>query len=478
VDEIIEKLTQVPCPLRMIIIVALPGMGKTQVAIRVSHDLLLSYKKTVIFIEKQENLTDVCYEILSRLSEQDFLERQSLVAIAKRKLKELQHYTVIVLDGTEDIQRKEFDDFAEYLVKYAPKVQLIITSQEDVSFKSLDIHKVPLAPLDSDSSARLLQVSVVDCQDYAKELGELCGGIPLLLVNCVCLLQNSYNPAVLIEGLRDNPIRLLKKNAKDVYNALGRFFCKFPKSFTENLIAVSVFPSAFSAEDIEFLFDDKQEAETVKTKMVKCSLVRKMGNGKFILHPLVRDYCRAERKLLKMEAVGEDAQYKFNHHYLELLTRVSKQFISKESALDAIPAFRNEKANIMEALKNCLQDKSSANGFGIDVANSPEVMGFLAKVLSPPAECTKLYERCRDIAEDSGDQKRLAESLNSLGFRRLCDVAHRRGDRDTLQIFQKAYDIRMKLPEEQHKCETHANTICKLGLCYSLQVARYCHSVK
>ena len=59
-DEIIEKLTQVPCPLRMIIIVALPGMGKTQVAIRVSHDLLLSYKKTVIFIEKQENLTDGC----------------------------------------------------------------------------------------------------------------------------------------------------------------------------------------------------------------------------------------------------------------------------------------------------------------------------------------------------------------------------------------------------------------------------------
>jgi len=203
-----------------------------------------------------------------------------------------------------------------------------------------------------------------------------------------------------------------------------------------------------------------------------------MNNGMVALHPLVRDYCRADRKLLKMEAVGEEAEYKFNHHYLELLRRLSENFISKDAALDAIFAFRNEKVNIMEAFKNCLQGKSreEEKGFGVDVANSTEVMDFLAKVLSPPAECTKLYEKCCDIARDSGDQKRLADSLNSLGFRRLCDVAHRRGDRGTLEMFQQAHDLRMTLPEEQQKCETHANTICKLGLCYSLQVTRCCYS--
>ena len=490
VDTIIEKLTQVVNPSRMVIIVSLPGMGKTEVAICVS--LLLRRKKSVIFIKrkKQNKLTDVCSQILESCG-RHLSEMHDPVSIAKCRLTDLKEDTVIVLDNTEDIQGEEFDDFVEYLVKYAPKVQLILTSREDVGFTSSEIHKVSLNPLDSASSARLLlrilqesagnseelllQESVANSEEHAKKLGELCGGIPLLLVHCAFLLKDGFSPAVLIQELRDNPMELLKSNAERIYNALGRFLCKFPDNVIENLVRVSVFPSAFSGKDIAFLFDDQLELETVKTKMVKCALLQKLNNGMVVLHPLVRDYCRAESKLLKMETVGEGAQHKFNHHYLELLRLLSKQFISKESALKAISAFRNKKANVMEAFKNCLQDKSSQGEkeFGVDVANSPEVMDFLAKVLSPPAECTKLYERCRDIATESGDQKRLADSLNSLGFRRLCDVAHRRGDRGTLEMFQQAYDIRMTLPKEQQKNETHANTICKLGLCYSLQVTRY-----
>ena len=483
-NEIIQKLTQVPDPLRMIIIVSLPGMGKTQVAIRVCQVFLQNKesKKSVIFIEKQDKLRDVCSEILRRLSGRHLSERHDLVSIAKRRLKELREDTVVVLDNTEDIQGKEFDDFAEYLLKYARKLQLILTSRAVVGFTSPRVHKVSLNPLDSNSSARLmlrlLQESVANSEELAKELGKLCGGIPLFLVHCSCLLKDDFIPAVLIQELRDNPILLLKTNAEKDYNELGRFLSKSTKNVRRNLVRVSVFPSAFSGEDIGFLFDDKLKAETVKTKMVKCALLQKVNNGKVALHPLVRDFCRAERKLLKMEDVGEEAQYKFNHHYLELLRRLSKQFINKGSALDAISAFRNEKVNIIEAFKNCLQDKSSKDekGFGIDVANSPEVTDFLAKVLSPPADCTKLYERCHDIAKESGDQKRLADSLNSLGCRRLCDVAHRKGDRGTLEMFQQAHDIRMTLPEEQQKCETHANTICKLGLCYSLQVTHCCYS--
>ena len=482
VEKIIQKLTRVANPSRMIIIISLPGMGKTEVAIRVSHELLLRDKKSVIFIEKKNKLTDACNQILGHLSGRHLSERHDLISIAKRRLKELKEDTVIVLDNTEEIQGKEFDDFAEYVVKYAPKVQLILTSREDVGFTSPEIHKETLKPLDPDSSARLLlrllQESAGNSEEHVKKLGELCSGIPLILVHCAWLLKDGFSLAVLIQELRDNPIHLLKTSAEGVYNALGRFLDKFPDDVVENLVRVSVFPSAFSSKDLGFLFDDQFELESIKTKLVKSSLLQKMNNEMVALHPLVRDYCRAERKLLKMEHVGTEAQHKFNHHYLERLRRLSKDFISKDSALDAISAFRNEKVNIMEALNNCLQDKSSADEkeFGIDVANSTEVLDFLAKVLSPPADCTKLYERCYYIAKDSGDQKRLADSLNSLGFRRLCDVAHRRGDRGTLEIFQQAHDIRMTLSEEQQKCETHAHIICKLGLCYSLQVTRHSHS--
>lgn len=479
-EELVQKLTKISDPSRMIIVVSLPGMGKTQVAIRVSRDPLLQSKKALIFIEKQENLTDVCSEILRRLSGRRLSERHDLVSIAARRLKDVREDTVIVLDNTEDVQGEEFDDFAQNVINYAPHVQLIITTQKDVGFTSLNVHVVRLRPLDPDSSARLLQESVVDCEEYVKdlvkvhgkELGALCGGIPLFLVHTACLLKNDFSSRVLIQQLRDNPIQLQKTNAKDIYSALGKFLDMFPDNITGNLVRVSVFPSTFSGKDIEFLFDDPLELETVKTEMVKCSLLQKMNNGMVALHPLVRDYCRAERKFLKMVDIGEAAQYKFNRQYLSLLRTLSKQFISKDSALKAISVFRNEKANIMEALKNCLEDKSDADekGFGIDVANSTEVLDFLAKVISPPAECTKLYQRCCALAEASGDKKRLADSLNALGFRRLCDVGHRKGDRGTLELFQQAYGIRVTLPEKQQKCGTHAHTICKLGLCYSLQV--------
>lgn len=471
VDRIIKKLTQVANPSRMVVIVALPGMGKTQVAIRVSHDLL-GYGKSVLFIEKQNNLTDVCGEILGRMSGRHLSERHDLPSIAKRRLKELHEDTVIVLDSTEDIQGKEFDELAEYLMKYAPKVQIIITTREDVGLTSLNIHKERLQPLDSESSVSLLQESAENFEEHGKELCELCGGIPLLLVHCACLLEDAFSPAVLIQGLKENPIRLLKTSANDVYDTLGRFLRGSPPELVTNLVTVSVFPSAFSGKDIEFLFDDHLEQEAVKTKMVKCSLLQKMNGGMVVLHPLVREYCRAEKATLELEDVGKAAQQKFNHHYLELLKRLSKQFIGKDSAMDAISLFRKDKANIMEALTNCLQDKSSTDErtFGIDVANSTEVLDFLAKVLSPPSECTKLYQLCCDITKASGDKRRLADSLTSLGFRRLCDVAHRKGDQLTRDMFQQAYDIRMGLPKEQQKSETHTINICKLGLCYSLQV--------
>ena len=82
-----------------------------------------------------------------------------------------------------------------------------------------------------------------------------------------------------------------------------------------------------------------------------------------------------------MDDVGEAAQHKFNRHYLARLKSLSKHFTSRNLTSDPISAFRNEKANIMEAFKNCLHDKSNVDekAFGIDVANSTEVFRFFGQ---------------------------------------------------------------------------------------------------
>ena len=463
--------------LRMIVIISPPGMGKTQVSIRVSHLLKIREPAlSVIYVERLDRLTDICGEILDRLTNRPWSTSDDLISQTKRKLSEVENDTVIVLDNTEDAQGKEFDDFAEWLVKYAPKVQLIITTQQDVGFVSADVHKVQLEPLEANLSAELLRRLDVNCSEkQVKDLGKLCGGIPLLLINCAALLNHGFNREGLIQELRDNPIRLLESNAKEIYETLGRFINKFSKDLIKSLVVLSVFPSPFSPKDIEFLFEDHLQLEAMKTKMLKCTLLQQMNDQKLCLHPLLQAYCRTERESLHMVDIGCDAQRKFNLYYLELLKSLSKVFITKNSARSAIQTLRDQKVNIIEALKSCFEDANQPDqkGLAIDVVNSTEVLDFLATVL-PPKECAELYRKCCDITKTSGDRRRHAESLSSLGFCRLCDIAHSKdepeGSRVTLEVFVEAHNIRETLPEEDQKCQTHAHTISKLGLCHVLQV--------
>ena len=455
---------------RMIVLVALPGMGKTQVAIRVSH-LLVRENQRVLFVEKRQSLSEICRKILHFLCGEDRMTgNDDIVEQATRKLSELPKDTVIVIDNIENI--KEFDDFAQTLLASAPKVKLMITTRRDVTTVSADIHRVHLKPLDTNSSTKLLKDVPVACKEYLEEICQLCGGMPLILINCMYLLNNQFNPKVLVAQLRNDPIDIFKNNSEDVYHLLGKFLHEFPRDIKINLVRLSVFPSTFSAEDMLILFKSRAEVETVKTSMVRDSLLQATEEGEYSLHPLVQAFCRKEGVSLDVGDEGDKAKKKFNDHYLEWIKILSKLFITKDRASEAISTFRKEKANITEAFNNSFEDTTveAQKLFAIDVANGHEVLNFLAKVLSPPEECTQLYEKCCEISRDCNDKERLADSLNSLGFRQFLNW---NADQGTFDIFKKAYDIRTELSDEKRRCETHAHTITKLGVCYLIQIKTF-----
>ncbi|XP_044165377.1 uncharacterized protein LOC114962788 isoform X3 [Acropora millepora] len=476
VKEIVSKLTRKPDPFRMVVLLSFPGAGKTQTAIKVGHDLL-EYSKPVLFIEKQESLEQLCIEIICGISGLHISGSNDLVVRAKENLKAFKDDVCIILDNTENMQEKEweeFDSFVNFVVEEAPAVQLIITTQKDVGFTSLNVHTQRLDPLDKHFCALLICRSVDITEKNAQKIGELCGGVPLFLGNCVALLGKSFSPDALIQWLEENPIQFLQDRAENVYNALCGFLEKMPQPLLQNLIKLSVFPSSFSVKDIsQILFNyNEREAETVKATMVGCSLLQRMGDEKYALHPLVREYCRANWKNRPdMEEVGQSAQDNFDMHFIEKLKTLSKEFITKDSAMGAISSFRAYRANIMEALRNHLDEKSSADkkACGVDVAISTEVLDLLSKVSLSPAECLKFYQRCYSIAKDSGDQMRLANSLNALGFRQLCDVSPLKPNQSILDKFTEAKGIYEKLSKEQQDCEVYAQILCKLGLCLCLQ---------
>jgi len=470
VNEIKAKL--VTGSSHVVILIALPGMGKTEVAIRVGH-LLQSDNWPVLFIEKQKNLLELCDEILNHLTSRRWTTSDDIVYHAKRKLSELEGDTVIILDDTVSVQGPSFDDFVKFLVS-APKVRVIITTQEDIGFVSAgNIHKIRLDPLDLASSAKMLTQLAPNSKNYAEELADLCGGIPLFLNYASALMIDGFCPRVFTQELRRNPAKVLKgtEPLDTFYQNMGRFLLgKFSEEVLKNLVKLSVFPSSFSTEDIRFLFDDELQLQSVKTKLFQRGLLQMINDELLTIHPLVQTYCREERDSLNLVDVGQAAERQFNHHYLELLRGLHKTFITKDSSSIAIRGFRKNKANIMEALKNCLKDTGEVQEkeFAIDVAN--EVVDFLAKILSPPVECTKLYQKCCQITKQSSDDKRLADSLNSSAFRRLDDLAHRKSDNTTLEMLQEAYDIGKRLPEKEQKNEKRAHATTKLGLCILLKV--------
>ena len=121
-------------------------------------------------------------------------------------------------------------------MKSAPNVKLIITTRKDIGFISADVFTFPLKPLDLDSSATLLRSLVDDCgEEHSKELAKLCGGIPLLLVTCSDSLNNGFSRELLIQQLGNNPIRLFRISANDVYNTRQLFFDSFSYEVKTNL---------------------------------------------------------------------------------------------------------------------------------------------------------------------------------------------------------------------------------------------------
>ena len=247
VNEIEKKLQT----FRMVVLLSIPGIGKTEVGIRVSHLLKQRGDQSVTHIRVESHhrkLVDICSEIVDRLSSRTWSETADFISLAKRKLSKLDIPNVLVLDNTENIQGEEFDEFTEWLVKSAPNVKLIITTRKDVGFVSADVRRFPLKPLDTESSAKLLRSLVDDCsEEHSKKLAKLCGGILLLLVTYSDSLNKGFSPELLIQQLGNNPIQLFRISASDVYDTLKVFFDNFSNEVKRNLVLFSVFPSEFSA---------------------------------------------------------------------------------------------------------------------------------------------------------------------------------------------------------------------------------------
>ncbi|XP_001626708.2 uncharacterized protein LOC5505963 isoform X2 [Nematostella vectensis] len=464
---------------RLLILKALPGAGKSAVAIQLAHYILKTqqyhgYQVVFVCLREQKTLACVCRGILHAL---DVTITGDPVSQTRHVLERLSQETLLILDNTEDIQKcdNDFAKFIQYLRQFGHNLQILLTSRLDMEEVSFDFSE-NLPPLDIASATDLLIAMTegshqIQNRKSAAELAEYCGQMPLLIEIAAKLVTSGFNPKMLAETMKKDLYKVLNQRSYQRVVQTVRCLLKcVGKESCISLIKLSMFSSKFNAKKAEFLFKDVTDCNFQMCYLNKNALIQNESDGWYSLHPLIQTFCREEKEQLGCLNEGREAERKFNEHQLELLLHIHKKFVSR-SGKEAMQEFFDSILNIKQALKNCLKKGCiEMKKKCIDTFN--DCVNTLGKVLNPN-ECLKLYKKLHKSAVEMKDEKRVSECLISVGFRHMCDKGHRTYSEDAFGVLKDAYNLQKKLRLHKNPSETLAHCCSKLGLCYILKGERH-----
>ena len=458
---------------KLTILSAPPGFGKSSVATNVSHTLIDKKVCQVLFctLRHASSLTAVVSDILRNAG---ITVGTKPVQQAKEFFRSCTQKTVLVLDNAEDMlqeQHKEpFQHFLEYVTQYAPHVHTLVTSRKPVeglqlALDNTRVSQIPLKALDAEESAELMRILSPNLPDHiAKQLGELCRGVPLFIQLAASFVRNGESAMLLIQDLRSQPERVLKidhPNFQQFHWDLSLFFKRLPSELRDALLSVAVFPVSFSEEEAWTLLFPGKTAWDCRSLLIRLEsyslLHRDTDSQKLSLHPLVQAFCKDYS--IEGPSKYSLAMKQFIQMYLELLRQHNRWFISPQCK-DAIDQYEVNKDNIKHALKNSAMDPYM-KVYGIDV--STEVVNFLAKVLDIN-EFLQIYEGFQDAARAMEDSYRCGTCLTSIGFKQLC-YHGRQFSSEAKATLSKAMHLWANAEERQPDKECFAHCLSKLGLC-------------
>lgn len=418
----------------------------------------------------------------------------------KYRLKTQDFYTVLLLDNFEfllhldDREQEHFPEavmvhermipskdgskvknFISEIVMFSSKVKLLVTSSEKVSFLDLGQETIQLSPFKPEESRQLLQRVCEEWafnEQYAKELSEICNGIPLLLY----ILASSHSDLLsVVKGLRcssQERFEFLKKiqvvPEGKINVCLDYCFERLNPQEKHTLIILAMLRGRFSLFRAEEIFRD-HELKRHGLELARRSLLEVNIIGDDCLYTflrVIRDYCEIKQMEEVFLEVVLKARKMFIDYFLVFLEDIFKMFLSKNVS-DAIAAFQQNEENIMQLIEWCCNGKMDQEQITkcIDVFN--RVGELLAKMIGR-AKYNTAFALLRKRCEEMRDQKRLSECLTSLGIKEvfhcscspgLCDIAVERAKTYLLEAdrIQRALGISTG--------NSRAQCLAKLGRC-------------
>ena len=339
----------------MCVIVAPPGYGKSALAIQVGHALYEERRATILYVSlrKVTTMESLGTEILNCL---EISLGSNRLYQAQKALEALEKETVLILDNAEDLlqedhqQTKEnFLQFVEYLGQHATSLRLLVTSRKEFPILSFDVEKIKLQTLRGSSPAELLRCQVSLSDEIAEQLGQACGGIPLLIRIVVFRILDSYDPVAMLTTLRNNPFVLLQEGDEDLTayrSTLLQFLQKcLGKDLLAALIRVSVFPKCFTVEDATIFFENERQCRSMLARLVGNALLC-VSDAFYSLHPFIQSLCRAVAPEIGSADIAKRAEKKFNNYFLGLFSEENFQRVYEKPLQTRshrqVPSKRNE----------------------------------------------------------------------------------------------------------------------------------------
>ncbi len=282
---------------KVIFIHGLAGVGKTTLAIQLSHLLKDRFTDGVLWYKiEKDNLMDILLSIARMYGENltSIHDKQVRITIVRSLL--ASKNVLLVLDGAEA------SESAQSLIPNSRFSTTILTSQKDNLKTTGSYIDIALQPFSNEEVIAFFKEVLKDKYPKQKEdillkIGKRVGNVPLALQLIARQLLQSEQYLIDFPSLLDqkNPFfEDLYHEEKNLYGAIGISYKNLDPSKKSILVSTSIFKGKdFSAKSIAYINGLSVPATTkILQDLIDLSLIEHSTKSRFRIHPAIQEFVR------------------------------------------------------------------------------------------------------------------------------------------------------------------------------------------
>ncbi len=363
-DAICERLRNHPG--RLLTLTGPPGIGKTSLALAVSHALAPFYAEgaCIVWLGAVENVELVAPAIASALGLVEGSQPAAVRLVPHLRRREL----LLVLDNFEQVMPAS--PLVAELLAACPRLRILITSRERLRLRAEQ--SVQIRPLDNRTAVELF-VARVRAQDARYELPpvqrdtvaaicRLLDDLPLA-IELIAAHALTLPPAALLERLADRRLDLLDPPGDDLpaeqrtlTTALQRSYALLTAEEQRLFRTLGVFAGGAGLDALTWLGFDLRTVQVLANK----SLLRLESAGdtrRAVLLETVRDYA-----LLRLHEAGEAAAAEHGRlAWYVMLAEQAEPMLHSAAQTSWLQRLESDRYNFYAALRTALDTGSVAD---------------------------------------------------------------------------------------------------------------------